>query len=99
MKRAVCALFLMLCFTGIFPLALHAQTGIIHTKHNLSITGPGEIKALTEDRICVFCHTPHNAAPRTPLWTWTVAALLLQPPGKASVSSRMNSAAVAGQLS
>ncbi len=45
-----------------------AKTGIINTKHNLSVSGPGEIKALTETRICIFCHTPHNAAPETPLW-------------------------------
>ncbi len=45
-----------------------AQTGITNTKHNLSMTGPGDLKALTETRICVFCHTPHNAAPQTPLW-------------------------------
>jgi predicted CXXCH cytochrome family protein len=45
-----------------------AKTGIINTKHNLSVSGPGEIKALSETRICIFCHTPHNAAPLTPLW-------------------------------
>jgi predicted CXXCH cytochrome family protein len=26
------------------------------------------IRALTETRICVFCHTPHNATPLSPLW-------------------------------
>ncbi|MBI5558011.1 MAG: hypothetical protein HY885_10260 [Deltaproteobacteria bacterium] len=45
-----------------------AGMSIVDSKHNLSITGPGEIRALTEDRICIFCHTPHNAAPGTPLW-------------------------------
>lgn len=47
-----------------------AQTlsGINDTKHNLSVTGPGDVRALTETRICIFCHTPHNAAPSTPLW-------------------------------
>jgi len=45
-----------------------AKTGINNTKHNLSVTGPGDLKALTETRICVFCHTPHNATPGTPLW-------------------------------
>lgn len=43
-------------------------TNIIDTPHNLSVTGPGDIHALTETRICVFCHTPHNAQPKTPLW-------------------------------
>ena len=41
---------------------------IVNTKHNLSSTGPGNVRALTEDKICVFCHTPHNATPFTPLW-------------------------------
>ncbi len=41
---------------------------LLNTKHNLSVSGPGNIKALTETRVCVFCHTPHNAAPLTPLW-------------------------------
>ncbi len=38
------------------------------TKHNLSSSGPGPIRATDEDRICIFCHTPHNATPLSPLW-------------------------------
>ncbi len=45
-----------------------AKMSVVYTKHNLSVSGPGQIKALTEDRICVFCHAPHNANPLTPLW-------------------------------
>jgi len=41
---------------------------IVYTAHNLSVTGTGTIRAMTETRICVFCHTPHNATPLTPLW-------------------------------
>jgi len=49
---------------------LPAQTSsdMANTKHNLSVSGTGTIKALTETRICVFCHTPHTAAPLSPLW-------------------------------
>ncbi|NQT50560.1 cytochrome C [bacterium] len=36
--------------------------------HNLSVSGPGPIKSSTEKQICIFCHTPHNADPRAPLW-------------------------------
>jgi len=57
-----CLLFLVL------PVAAGAHVGIINTKHNLSLTGPGELKSFSETRICIFCHTPHNAAPKTPLW-------------------------------
>jgi len=45
-----------------------AATGILSSKHNLSSWGPGEVKALTEDQVCIFCHTPHSATPLTPLW-------------------------------
>ncbi|RMG47194.1 MAG: hypothetical protein D6718_04235 [Acidobacteria bacterium] len=38
------------------------------TKHNLSVSGPGTIVSDTESRVCVFCHTPHNAQPAVPLW-------------------------------
>lgn len=48
--------------------AAAAKEGIMNTKHNLSFSGPGEIKSLTETEICIFCHTPHNAVPQTPLW-------------------------------
>jgi len=46
---------------------LHAQS-IVDTKHNLSVTGPGTIKAVTESEICLFCHTAHNSRPMSPLW-------------------------------
>ena len=56
-----------------------AKTGIVNTKHNLSITGPGEIKATSEERICVFCHTPHNANPQTPLWNEGFSSVTYDP--------------------
>jgi len=46
-----------------------AYAGIAATRHNLSTTGPGPVKATVETQICVFCHTPHHAvAAATPLW-------------------------------
>lgn len=59
-------LLLWLSLPAIQPAS--AQTDIVNTKHNLSVSGPGPIRALTETRICLFCHTPHNAAPNSPLW-------------------------------
>ncbi len=41
---------------------------IVDTLHNLSVSGPGTIKATTETQVCVFCHTPHNSNPSGPLW-------------------------------
>lgn len=45
-----------------------AAAPVSSSKHNLSVSGPGTIKATGESQICVFCHTPHSAAPNSPLW-------------------------------
>jgi predicted CXXCH cytochrome family protein len=45
-----------------------ASQSIVNTVHNLSVTGPGELKANGESEICIFCHTPHNSLPSSPLW-------------------------------
>ncbi len=51
------------------PSVLHAQKmSVFNSPHNLSTSGPGNIRASTEDQICIFCHTPHHAAPIRPLW-------------------------------
>jgi predicted CXXCH cytochrome family protein len=41
---------------------------VVDTVHNLSASGPGQFRAATEQRVCIFCHTPHRAAPIQPLW-------------------------------
>ncbi len=64
--RLRCAVLLILC-QGWFT-ALCWSQGIENTVHNLSVSGPGTIKALREERICVFCHTPHRARTSAPLW-------------------------------
>lgn len=49
--------------------AVTAQAGsILQTKHNLSVSGPGVVRAESETRVCVFCHTSHRASPAGPLW-------------------------------
>ena len=45
-----------------------ADESIVNSKHDLSVRGPGPIRAVYETEVCVFCHVPHNAAPQTPLW-------------------------------
>lgn len=44
------------------------SSDIMGTRHNLSVSGTGQVRAFTEDRVCIFCHTPHNATPLSPLW-------------------------------
>lgn len=41
---------------------------IVNSRHNLSASGPGSVKAAGETQVCIFCHTPHNSASDAPLW-------------------------------
>lgn len=45
-----------------------ADDTIINSKHDLSMFGPGPIRAIDEDRVCIFCHAPHNTQGQAPLW-------------------------------
>ena len=45
-----------------------ADDRVVHSKHDLSMFGPGPVRAIAENQVCVFCHTPHNASPAAPLW-------------------------------
>ncbi len=41
---------------------------IVNTVHNLSVSGPGKVKATREQKVCIFCHTTHDCVPEAPLW-------------------------------
>lgn len=80
------------------PDTAHGLGGILTTKHNLSVSGPGEIKATKEDRVCIFCHTPHHASPVTPLWSRPTSSTvydlyqsstLIAKPGQPSGASKL----------
>jgi hypothetical protein len=44
------------------------HSDVASTLHNLSLSGPGEIRSTTETEVCKFCHIPHNAEVPDPLW-------------------------------
>lgn len=74
MRDVKVLLIIVLLVTG--PgICLAGNMSVVNTVHNLSASGPGEIRALHETRVCVFCHTPHNAAPSTPLWNKNLEAV------------------------
>ncbi|MDD2309230.1 MAG: cytochrome c3 family protein [Desulfuromonadaceae bacterium] len=55
-------------FVAFVTVPAHGKS-IVDSMHNLSISGPGAVKATTQTEICIFCHTPHNARPDIPyLW-------------------------------
>jgi predicted CXXCH cytochrome family protein len=45
-----------------------AQQSVVDSVHNLSVSGPGDIRAGLEQQVCIFCHTPHGSASVLPLW-------------------------------
>jgi predicted CXXCH cytochrome family protein len=60
---------IVLAIAGAAPSGASGQTGsILSSPHNLSASGPGAIRASSEQEICIFCHTPHNASPIQPVW-------------------------------
>ncbi len=68
-------LVLVVAITAVALLSAGAAlAGVASTKHNLSSTGPGTIKASAGQQngeICVWCHTPHSANigfTGAPLW-------------------------------
>jgi len=44
-----------------------SQDSVVNSPHNLSVSGPGPVKSLSESEVCVFCHASHRAGV-TPLW-------------------------------
>jgi predicted CXXCH cytochrome family protein len=67
-----------ICAFGLLALAgatgARAQT-IDNTPHDL----PFNLTVANTTEICVFCHTPHNAGPTTPLWNRTATTAVYTP--------------------
>lgn len=67
--RRVGQIFLGLSLLAIGFLPAPAQhSEVASTVHNLSVTGPGEIRSVEETQVCKFCHVPHSAVEPVPLW-------------------------------
>jgi predicted CXXCH cytochrome family protein len=49
------------------PAAL-GQERVSDTVHNLSVSGPGAVRAVSERQVCIFCHASHNTRGVRPLW-------------------------------
>ena len=65
---AICALLASTVLAGQVPITSPTN------KHNLSLSGPGPVRASSVEQICVFCHTPHNSNPATPRWNQTLSS-------------------------
>lgn len=68
MKRTVVAIMTMAAVVAASTCAFAASGLITGSRHDLSAAAEGGSKTT---QICVFCHTPHNAAQPVPLWNRT----------------------------
>lgn len=41
---------------------------VVSSPHDLSAGSVASVRAASEDQVCIFCHTPHNASPIGALW-------------------------------
>jgi predicted CXXCH cytochrome family protein len=71
-----CSGWLALLFAGCFATLTASQAGtyIALTKHNLTPSGPGNVRTSEPSGLCVFCHTPHNALATIGLWNRNLPA-------------------------
>lgn len=69
----------------LLPLVLLGLAGpvcgdsVLDSKHNLSVSGPGTIKAVAEREVCIFCHAPHRAGTERPLWNHRMSSATYVP--------------------
>ena len=75
----------------VFAMTVNADTisDVRNTKHNLSVSGPGPVRAVTENQVCVFCHTPHGAenVPAAPLWNRQLSGATYTPYTSSSIDA------------
>lgn len=79
----------LLVATQVAPVGAAKVPDVANTRHNLSISGPGPLKATSESQICVFCHTPHAAEsiPTAPLWNRKLSGATYTPYTSSSIEA------------
>jgi predicted CXXCH cytochrome family protein len=79
--------FLVVVLTCIVALSM-GQESILNSPHNLSASGPGPVRAISEDRVCIFCHTPHGARSEAPLWNRRDSSAYYTPYDSLSITAK-----------
>ncbi|HEY0825276.1 MAG TPA: cytochrome c3 family protein [Ramlibacter sp.] len=89
--------FLLLALAALLPVepaGAAKVSDVKNTKHNLSASGPGSVKATSESQICVFCHTPHAAEnipdSPTPLWNRKLSSATYATYGSSSIDASID---------
>jgi len=73
------------------------RASIAHSKHNLSVTGPGPIKSPAARSICIFCHASHKGA-NAPLWNRFSSGVTYVPYGSTTTKATIGQPTGASKL-
>lgn len=79
---------LLLVFAILLVSPARAAQNIVDTMHNLSVSGPGSMRSLSVDRVCAFCHTPHNPTPLAPRWNRVMSGATYIEYGSSTMDAR-----------
>jgi len=74
------------------PLAVYAQGTIEGSRHDLSVRGPGPVKATSEREVCLFCHATHiqDSDSPHPLWNQKLSTVTAYTPYSSSTYRQRN---------
>lgn len=62
------AFFAVITILNVSTVTAQTANSVVNSVHNLSVSGPGNIHAVSEQQICIFCHASHNSSTIQPLW-------------------------------
>lgn len=70
LKVAVRLMLTLAFLAGVVRALVAQQRGnVAATLHNLSVSGPGDVRSQRESEVCKFCHIPHHPVQRESLWS------------------------------
>lgn len=84
-----CAISLLMLLT---PVMVHPQNTVDGSQHDLSVNGPGPLKAISEPQVCLFCHASHILNPNSPkpLWNQQLSITTAYAPYASSTYNQTN---------
>jgi hypothetical protein len=83
------SLAISLCLAAASISSDAAQSNVTSTVHNLSVSGPGEIRSMTETEVCKFCHIPHSPSGPEALWSRPMSeAVYVMPEARSGSANR-----------
>lgn len=72
--------------------------GIVNSRHNLSTSGRGSLRAATEQDVCIFCHAPHSTSGPSPLWNHAMSTASYTPYSSSTLKATVGQPTGASKL-